>query len=91
MNKIKQYRPNLVTTTEDNQMVEFETTQELLNIDFVKKFSNRNNFYRYSLDIDNYFNQYSLMAEYNDGRDWWVVGFIDNPQDIDLPKWKPIK
>ena len=64
MNKIKQYRPNLVTTTEDNQMVEFETTQELLNIDFVKKFSNRNNFYRYSLDIDNYFNQYSFIKTF---------------------------
>jgi len=89
MNKIKQYRPNLVTTTEENKIVSFETTEELLNIDFVKNFSNRDNFYRFSLSIDNYFNQHSLMAEYDEGREWWVVGFIDNPLEVNLPKWMP--
>ena len=27
------------------------------------------------------------MVIHDDGFHWWVVGYIENPADIDLPKW----
>lgn len=29
-----------------------------------------------------------LMAEYDGGRKWWVVGFVKYPEKINLPKWE---
>ena len=83
-NRIKQYRPAFFTGYE-NETVEFTSTEELLEIGFVKNFSRNDNFYRYSLS-DN-----ALMAEYEDGRKWWVVGYIGYPSKVSLPKWEPIE
>lgn len=82
MNKIRQYIPAFVTGFE-NEEVSFNTTEDLLEIGFVKNFSKLDNFYQYSIS-DN-----ALMAEYKDGRSWWVVGFIDKLQEVSLPKWEP--
>jgi len=38
-------------------------------------------FCRYSIS-DNH-----LMAEFDDGFHWWVLGTIEKPELIDLPKW----
>ncbi len=41
-------------------------------------------FHRWSIDENR------LMCETNGGRNWWVVGFIDDTRGLDLPKWVPI-
>ena len=93
-NKITQYRPGFFSGFK-NSIVEFETTEELLNIDFVKKFSkfpngeNDKKFYRYSINEVNGHNQKFLMAEYDNGYKWWVIGLINESAKVDLPEWKP--
>jgi len=62
----------------DNQMVGFDTTEELLEIDFVKGMSEIKDFYRYSVSGNH------LMAEYKNGKEWWVIGTIRNA--VNLPK-----
>jgi hypothetical protein len=61
----------------------FETTEELLNLPFVKRCRELVDFRRFSLSGD------LLMVETNDGLNWWVVGRIDEPGKVDLPKWEP--
>ena len=29
------------------------------------------------------------MAEYEDGYEWWVIGHLDNTEEVNLPKWMP--
>ena len=67
---------------DDDQMVGFDTTEELLEIDFVKNWSKIETFYRYSISGNH------LMAEYENGKKWWVIGNIRNI--VDLPKWIPV-
>lgn len=87
MNKIHKYFPGFVdrpTPRED----EFETLDQLLNIDWVKTWADRKDFYRFSLDCSP--GENILMAEYNGGKVWWVVGFIDNYIE-GLLDWVPVK
>ena len=88
MNMIKQHRPAYMSGFEDAK-IEFETVEELLEIDFVKNFSDQPEFYRFSfsqMDGDPYAG--GLMCENNEGRSWWVVGYLIAP--VELPDWKPV-
>lgn len=29
----------------------------------------------------------TLIAVYDDGFDWWVLGFVSHPEDLDIPRW----
>lgn len=78
--KIKQYRPNYYSGFE-NEEVEFNSVDELLNISWVKSFSEDKSFYRYSISDEH------LMVECNNGYDWYVIGMLDAPFN-GLPKWK---
>lgn len=78
--KIKQYRPNYYSGF-DNEEADFNSVDELLNISWVKNFSNDRSFYRYSVSDD------TLMAECNNGYDWYVVGILDSPVS-GLPNWR---
>lgn len=49
----------------------------------VARFRNGNQFYRFSISEN------TLMAEYDRGYEWWVIGYIKDPSQIDLPKWEP--
>jgi hypothetical protein len=93
MNKIKQHRPAYVSGYED-AVVSFTTTEELLNIDFVKNFAKDiggDTFYRFSISpADSPGVRQTLMAEYNNGKKWWVVGFLDTNEGITLPQWSPV-
>ena len=86
MNRIRQHRPAFVTGFE-NEVVKFNTTEELLEIEFVKNFSRNDNFCRYSLSTS--LGRGALMAEYEDGYEWWVIGHLDNTEEVNLPKWMP--
>lgn len=94
MATIKQYRPAFVSGFE-NQTVKFNSLEELFNIEFVDNFKfhifetkiNNPDFHRFSISIQN--GHKILMAEYKQGTEWWVVGFIEGGDDIikELPKW----
>lgn len=93
--KITQYRPAFFSGFE-NEKVEFDTVEELLNIDFVKGWSTDPGFFQYSLSYDiRWDSQLKLMAEFkNENKmEWWVIGFIsaDNYDEVIhmLPKFQP--
>ena len=84
---IKQHIPNFCEGFKP-KTVEFNTKEELLSIDFVNGFTmfgdvKAKDFYQFSYsDSINDINEYTLMAEYNSGRKWWVVGFIAGWDEI---------
>ena len=79
MNTISQYCPTFFEGFE-NKTVEFSTDDDLINIPFVKNFA-RDNFSHYAMSGD------CLMAIYDYGFDWWVIGTIQYPASVKLPKW----
>ena len=80
--KVTQHRPAFFEGFE-NEVIEVNTKEELLNIKFIKNFSEQPNFYRYSI-TDN-----CLMAEFENGKKWWVVAHLEDFDSLDLPKWQP--
>jgi len=66
-------------------VVTFSNLEELVNIPFVRKFAIR--------DDNNKFSGFAiwderLMAIYNDGEDWYVVGNIEGLKSSILPEWE---
>ena len=91
MAKITQYYPTFYTGFEP-KTVEFNTQEELLNIDWVKSWSKEKNFYRYSIILnDEPDGRSTLMAEYDNGEKWYVMAFIDDASNLTLPEWSEQK
>jgi hypothetical protein len=91
MPTIEQYCPSFFIGFE-KATVEFKNLAELMAIPFVSAFSERSPFpkgqpfHRYSVSRYDAGNLV-LMAEYNDGFTWYVVGYLSD--DIkELPNWK---
>lgn len=92
--KAKRYRPDFFEGWED-EVICFNTLEELINTSWVTSFSNHPNFYRFSIS-----RKYApsksiyLMAEYDNGRKWYVVAIISE-YDLellkDLPEWVAVK
>ena len=85
---ITQHRPAYFTGFE-NEVVHFTTAEDLLRIPFVANFRTLEQFHRYSLWIEDG-RPVGLMAECDEGRRWFVVGFIKG-QPPSLPTWKPVR
>lgn len=89
--KIKKHIPGFV---EGGTPIEktFTTETELLNMEFVKNWEQDKGFYRFSLN-DYADNIKLLMAEFDNGRKWWVVGLIifEPGEKLNLPEWEPIR
>lgn len=80
---IRQYRPAFFEGFETEEC-SFETVEELFQIPWIENFTKRDDFHQFSRADE------MLMAEYKEGKEWWVVGrFLGNPDEIDLPKWEP--
>jgi len=88
MPTIRRHVPNCVDMDDECNPIEFSTVEELLDISFVKSFKDYDDFHKFS--IADRFNGPSLMAEYNKGKKWWVIGHIDDASSIDLPDWKAV-
>ena len=88
MPKIRRHIPNFVDIDEEPETVEFSTTKELLEIPFVKSFSD-SDFYKFS--IADHPDDPLLIEEYDEGRKWYVVGHIDDISNLDLSEWEPVK
>lgn len=81
---ITQHVPNFCDGVK-SKVAEFSTTEELVAIPFVASFANNKSFSGYALSEDR------LMATYRNGDGWWVIGYLSDPEKIDLPVWKPNK
>jgi hypothetical protein len=84
MPSIKRYFPNWMEMNDDDYVkVEFNSLAELMEIDWVKKWSQIPNFLKYSIagrPRTMYYNllpQFKLMVELKDGK-WWVLGILSD-------------
>ena len=84
MNIIHRHFPVYVDSEPCSQS--FNTLEELLNIDWVNIWATCKDFYRFSISVGN--SRPMLMAELRDGYSWWVLGYLENLDGIDLPKWE---
>lgn len=80
MNGFTQHIPGFVSVETPPQRVPFKTTEDLLNIDTVVRFSKDPKFSHFAIS-DN-----CLMAIYDEGRKWWVVGYLDDSETVLLPQ-----
>lgn len=87
MKTIRQHIPNFVSVDGPLPEAQFETLQELLEIPFVKRWAESPNFHRFSLSKYMLMGNANLLVELRGGREWWVVGAIDDSTGIDLPQW----
>lgn len=77
MNKITQFRPAFFDSSDPLNSSEFETTNQLLEVDFVKRFREVVGFDHFKLSDD------MLLAIRNHGQDWLIVGRVENPEWAD--------
>ena len=62
--------------------IPFDTTEELLKFESVKQWKDDPNFSHFATSKN------CLMAVLKDGFEWWVIGYVGNPELVDLPKWE---
>ena len=88
LNEIKQYRPAFMDFDEELEIVSFATLEELTAIPWVKTFTEfpvrDQPFHRFSMS--EYGDAHMLLAEYDDGYIWLVVGFLRDKVE-GLPRW----
>lgn len=66
------------------QTFSFNDTEDLLSNPLLSDIPTYKNFYRFSMSDD------ALMLELKNGKEWWVLGYIKDPEVIDLPTWEPV-
>lgn len=82
-NAIAQYRPAYFSGFE-NETVAFETREQLLAIPWVASFALDPTFHQFSISDD----IGMMVAEYDEGREWWVVGKFRDAANVPLPRWR---
>lgn len=80
MNSFRQHIPNFVDV-ERPAAIPFETTEDLLSLEIVQRYGKRPDFSHFAIR-DNL-----LIEVSDDGHYWWVIGYIEHPEQIKLPKW----
>lgn len=80
MNQFIKHIPSFVDA-EAPTPVEFKTTENLLAIDYVDSWKRSEGFSHYAKSED------CIMAILNGGRNWWVVGYVQDSDSVDLPEW----
>lgn len=81
INRFRPHYPRSVDAPSQITEIDFNTIDDLVQFDFVKSFTEDTHFdcFRKSDDL--------LMAIYNDGYKWLVVGYIEAPNLLELPEW----
>lgn len=85
MSKIRQYIPSFVDTEPIYE--EFNSLEELKDISFVNRYLNLSNFYQLSQIQYDGEEVIHLIAEYDKGSSWKVIGFVTTEKPLELPKW----
>lgn len=80
MNTFQQHIPPFVDVDRPAP-ISFVGTDELLALEVVQRYKDKR-FSHFAMS-DEY-----LMVIRDGGKDWWVVGYIEKPDEIDLPKWE---
>lgn len=89
-NRFVQHYPSSFTVRDcDYFILNFNTLKELLECEYVNKWSSSNGFYQYSISNKETYCEAALMVEFDDGYKWWCIGYIKSMTGINLPKWIP--
>lgn len=84
---IKQYIPNSFAGVKGKSQ-EFYTLDQLMSIDFVDAFKAAPEFYQFSINKNYTASEDVLLAEFENGDSWFVVGYISgNGVGLDLAVW----
>lgn len=91
MPTFRQHIPGFVDGCEP-EIATFQSAEELLALSVVERYREDPNrgFHRFSIARQSR-GPSLLMVERDDGRWWWVVGYIDDATGIDLPEWFPVE
>ena len=81
MNKFRQHIPNFVDTDPAPDF-DFETTQDLLALEVVRRYGQRKDFSHFAMHGN------CLMEISDGGHYWWVVGYVEHLEAVDLPQWE---
>ena len=83
INRFKEYIPCTIEMDKDErpQWIEFESTEDLLNLEVVQKYGKEEGS-QFVLAKN------TLLAEWEKGVQWWPVGHIEFPQRVELPQWE---
>jgi hypothetical protein len=93
--KVRQHVPGFVLGTEPQEAM-VATVKDALELDFVKSWKDKpkpDPFHQYSIS-KHHGNKWTLMAEYDEGRNWFVIAYLEfddltfNPLTA-LPQWEP--
>lgn len=86
----RQYRPAFFEGFENIEGVA-DDTDELLATNFIARWGEHPGFHRFSLSHENQEPPFNLMAEYNEGKEWWVVALLwpEHNNELTLPDWEP--
>ncbi len=82
MNKFTQHIPSFVDHRGEIPNGAFETTDDLLRLEIVKRYGKGEDFSHFALSGNH------LMQISDSGFKHWVVGYIEKPNEVDLPKWE---
>jgi hypothetical protein len=90
--------PNCISGV-NNKVYDVNTFKEVLDIPFVRKFSEIANFYSYAISVDTEPYKLTLMSmsnwveEYNGCTSWWVIGYLPGfiMYETELKNWLDIK
>jgi len=82
MNRFKKHIPPFVDVDILPDWIEFETTEDLLKIKDVEIYNEIKDFSHFAVEED------CLLAISDEGFHWWVIGFIEKPEEVNLPKWE---
>lgn len=88
MNHFREHIPNFITGR-DAEGFAFATTEQLLASAAVSSWRGLRSmeFHRFSLARDPLPGSSMLMAEFDGGRSFYVVGYLESAEGLDLPTW----
>lgn len=87
--KFKQHIPNFCDGFEPYE-IECDTLEQLLSHERIQSWTKYPDFHRFSWtppEPEKHRPLGYLMCENKEGREWWVVGYIDTKDKLDLPIW----
>lgn len=95
--KFREYRPGYISGF-DNKEYSVNSLKDIFEIEFVKNFSKSPNFHCFAVSVGTTYNDRKspdkLMALYDFNKElgkcseWWVIGYLENSPEIDLPKYE---
>lgn len=89
-NHFKQHKPGWADDIRVN--FDFSTQDELLSHEVLQQWTKFPEFCRFSISkSDSEYCCHAIMAELKEGREWWVLGYIEHLNGITLPEWTPVR